>query len=455
MKRILILFLFISSLMQAQYAIKGTVNPVKKYSWVLLYKVEGARQVFIKNTQVKKEVQKVNGKDLTVGSFEFELPADAKTGSYRITYDLQKNGFVDFLFNQENVTISFNPDDVQGSTVFQESKENQLFSRFTNDISLAQYKVDSLQVAYLKNPSTTSETAYKNAVLNVQKVQKGYVKTSEGTLAHHFIKATDRYNAPEVAKNSRQYLDGVVTHFFDKIDFSNTNLYNSSFLIDRIADYVFYMNYSENVDTQKKLYQKAAGIAIGKVSDMKFKADVIEFLISQFAAVKNADMVDFLFANHFDKLPKENQNTKFKEKTLSALGVAIGRIAPDFSWEENGKQMSLSSLKDGLNYLLIFYSTECPHCISEVPKVYEFLKGKTKTKVVAFAMESSDKTWLGYQKTLPGWHHVLGLGKWENTTARTYQINSTPTYFVLGMDKKIIANPDKLEDLKLVLDALN
>ena len=35
------------------------------------------------------------------GSFEFTLPTDAKTGSYRVTYDLQNNGYVDFLFNKE------------------------------------------------------------------------------------------------------------------------------------------------------------------------------------------------------------------------------------------------------------------------------------------------------------------------------------------------------------------
>ena len=90
-----------------------------------------------------------------------------------------------------------------------------------------------------------------------------------------------------------------------------------------------------------------------------------------------------------------------------------------------------------------------------VNQLFEFMKDKTNTKVIAFAMETDDKAWLKYKNTMPGWHHVLGLGKWENKIARTYQVNSTPTYFVLGMDKKIISNPEKLEDLKLVLEQLN
>jgi thioredoxin-related protein len=137
------------------------------------------------------------------------------------------------------------------------------------------------------------------------------------------------------------------------------------------------------------------------------------------------------------------------------MQIAIGKVAPDFSWEENGQNMSLSSLKDGQSYLLIFYSTGCSHCLREVPQVYEFMKNKTKTKVIAFAMETTDETWKNYVQNLSGWHHVLGLNKWENEIARTYQVRSTPTYFILGMDKKIIATPDTIEEVKTILEGLN
>ena len=441
--------------MSAQYSIKGSMHPVKKYSWALLYKVEGARQVFIKNTQIKKERQKKDGKTITVGNFEFELPADAKAGSYRVTYDLQQNGFVDFLFNKEDVAFSFNPGDTDATTVFSKSKENQLYSKFISDISFAQYKIDSLQVAFLRSPTKSNQAAYKESVANLNRIQSSYTKSSEGTLVHHFIKATDRYNSPEVAKSSEEYLNGVISHFFDKIDFSSPYLYNSSFLVDRVADYVFYMNYSKDVKKQEALHKKAVDVVIGKVADIGFKADVIEFLISQFSAIKNASLVDYLLNNHFKKLPQQNQNAEFKKRIVEEMGIAVGRTAPDFSWTENGKKMSLSKLNDGQSYLLIFYSTECPHCIREVPQVFDFMKGKNNTKVIAFAMETSDATWKNYKKRLPNWHHVLGLGKWENKTAKKYQINSTPTYFVLGADKKIIANPEQLKDLKEVLKELN
>ena len=447
MKKIIVLFLFISAFSYAQYAIKGTMSPIENSSWVLLYKIEGTKQIFVKNTQVRKE-----GK---TGFFEFSLPTDAKVGSYRIKYSMKRDGFMDFLFNKENIAFEFNPKDLENTIVFHESKENQIYISFLKKIYTAQYTLDSLQSEYFRNPSSLIKEAYIRSLGNFQKIEKEYIQASKEKLVNHFIKASLRYNSSEIFERPVDYISSSITHFFDHIDFSNKTLYNSTFLFDKISEYVVSLNVAANPAQKEEFYKKASKAAIEKSTTISFKTDVINYLISQFAEIKNAVLVDHLFANYFDKLPKENQNIKLKNKILAQLRIAIGRVAPDFSWTENGKELRLSSLKDGLSYVLIFYSTGCSHCLREVPEIFDYMKSKTNTKVIAFAMETSAKTWTNYQLKMPGWHHVLGLGKWENTTARTYQINSTPTYFVLGMDKEIISIPKTLDDLKLVLRELN
>ncbi|CAI8397380.1 MAG: Thiol-disulfide oxidoreductase ResA [Flavobacterium sp. SCGC AAA160-P02] len=447
MKKILVLFFFISTLSYAQYSIKGVMQPAEKFSWVLLYKIEGAKEIYVKNTQVKKE-----GK---LGVFEFILPSNTKVGSYRIRFAMKKNGFIEFLFNKENIEFEFNPKDPENTISYKKSKENKLFNSFFTDISSIQFKIDSLQKVYFKKPDNITKESYKIWVDRLQKTKKEYLQKSQKTLVYQFVKAGDRYNSPKILENPEEYHSTSLDHFFDHIDFSNKVLYNSSFLIKKILDYVFQINYSENIEIQKKQYRKASKIVLNKIKELPFKADIIELLISQFAAIKNAEMVDHLLVDYFDRLPIENQNSLFKKNILAKMSIAIGRIAPDFSWEENGKQLRLSELKDGLNYLLIFYSTECSHCLREVPEVFEFMKGKVNTKVIAFAMETSEKTWLNYHHKMSGWHHVLGLEKWRNPIARAYQINATPSYFILGMDKKIISTPQSIEDLKLVLEQLN
>ena len=90
MKKIIVFFLLISSLSYSQFKVRGTMSPTENSSWVLLYKIEGTKQIFVKNTQVKKEAEK--------GFFEFSLPNEAKPGTYRIKYSMKRNGFIDFFF---------------------------------------------------------------------------------------------------------------------------------------------------------------------------------------------------------------------------------------------------------------------------------------------------------------------------------------------------------------------
>jgi len=58
MKKIIVFFLLISSLSYSQFNIRGTMSPTENSSWVLLYKIEGTKQIFVKNTQVKKKLKK-------------------------------------------------------------------------------------------------------------------------------------------------------------------------------------------------------------------------------------------------------------------------------------------------------------------------------------------------------------------------------------------------------------
>ena len=442
MKKLFFLFAFVSTFAQAQYKISGTLKPADKHTYVLLYKIEGARQLFVKNTTIKE------------GKFNFELDNTIKSGSYRVTYDTQNGGFLDFLYNKEDVVFTFNPSDAENTVQYQKSTENNKYKEFLTAISIVQYKTDSLQIDYLKNPNESTKTIYKASVENIKKIQKSFIESSKGMLVYDFIKATDRYNAPEIAKTSNAYLNGVLSHFFDNVDFENKVLYNSSFLTQRITDYVFYMNASDDKPTQETLHKNAVDKVLSLIINPIFKKDVIEFLTHQFTASKNVILVDYILKTHFEKLPKENQNTAFKTKILANLAAEIGRIAPDFSWKENEKIKTLSKLNNGKNYVLIFWSTSCPHCTREIPQLHQFLQDKPNIKVISFAMENDATIWNEFKVNLTGWHNALGLGKWENKTARTYQVYSTPSYFVLDTDKKIIAKPEELKDVINFISAL-
>ena len=263
-----------------------------------------------------------------------------------------------------------------------------------------------------------------------------------------FIKATLRKNSTSVFSRVDDYMNHMKSTFFDGIDFANKNLINSSFLTDRILDYIFYLNHSEKQRVQQELYRNATKEVLAKITDLSYRQNVIEFLTDQFQVARNVEMVDHLLNDYYKKLPQQFQDQKFIEEKLTSLATEIGRMAPNFSWQENGKRIDLKSLADGDQYVLVFYSTTCSHCLREIPQLHAYMQSKPNVKVIAFALENDRIGWDSYIGTLPGWHHVLGLEKWQNKTARTYQVNATPSYFVLNKDKKIIAKPDAINDVK-------
>lgn len=452
-KKILPILILISSISYAQHTIKGVLSPNIDTDWLILYRIEGTKQVFVNNTTIKKDSIEISGKNEAVGSFEIKLPSYAKSGTYRATYRLEGASFVDFIYNKEDVSFIFNPDYPQESIAFTTSIENNFYKKYMNDISTVQRKLDSIQVAVLRNPALDLTENYKEALNNVNVIQTKYIDLAKDKYVAPFIKASARMNPTEILTSVNEYLINIKSTFFDHLDFSNKTLVNSSFLTNRILDYVFYINYSEDIEQQQVLYKNSIETVLSKIKSKPYQRDIIQFLIEQFESSKNLEIIDYLFEYHYKKLPLEIQNSKFVTEKQALFAAEIGRIAPDFSWTENGKNLKLSSLNDAETYVLVFWSTACSHCLREIPQLHSYMKEKPSMKVIGFALENDAFVWETYTKNnLQGWHNVLGLEKWKNKTARTYQVFSTPSYFILDRNKKITAKPNAIKDVKELLD---
>lgn len=455
LKKILPFIILISSISYAQHTIKGSMSPKIETDWLILYKLEGTKQVFINNTTIKTDSIIISDAKQAVSSFEIKLPASAKAGTYRATYKLEGAGFVDFVYNKEDVSFIFNPEYPKQSIAFLASSENKLYSDYITDITKVQQKLDSIQIAVLQNSDLDLKEDYQNTLKKVDSVQTNYRNLAQDKYIAPFVKASARSNPKEILSTPNDYLDNIKNSYFNRLDFTEKALVNSSFLTNRILDYIFYINYSEDEAEQQVLYKKSIEIVLSKIKNINYKRDIIEFLIEQFEASKNLNIIDYLFEEQYGKLPLNLQNNQFKEEKKVLFATEVGRIAPDFSWQEKGRNLKLSTLNDSENYVLVFWSTSCSHCLKEIPELYGYMKTRTKMKVIAFALEKDAYVWETYTNSnLNGWHNVLGLNKWQNKTARTYNINATPTYFVLDKNKKIIAKPNEFVDVKAFLEKM-
>lgn len=454
-KRLLALLIFATSIANAQYTIKGTMTPPDKGDWVTLHKLQGVKPKYISNSTIKLDTVVISGEKQVLGRFELKLPENALPGEYRVTYRNKGAGFVDFIFNKEDVEFIFNPQFPDESVVFTRSRENKVFKEYENTANTIQKEIDSLQLEYIKNPNKDTKRAYKKAVSKLKDTQESYLNKSEGMLVNSFIKASERYNASSVTDNMEEYVTNVKENYFKGIDFESKDLYNSSIIIDKISDYVLFLNYSDDQPTQKKLYKESIDVVMDKLSKDTLKKDIVEFLVTTFTEKRDSEIVDWLFAKYYRKLPAEMQDNDFKRKKLGLLTASVGRLAPNFSWKEDGATKTLAELNDGENYLLIFWSTACPHCVRDVPELHKMMQEYKNVSVVSFAVEDKEDDWKQFVINLPYFHNAIGTHpdyKWDNKTVKAYNLLETPTFFILDSNKRILAMPESLDNIKSFFD---
>ena len=134
--------------------------------------------------------------------------------------------------------------------------------------------------------------------------------------------------------------------------------------------------------------------------------------------------------------------------------TSLGNEAPDFSFNvtKEGKtgNRNLSELKGYKNYIIVFWNSNCSHCLEEIPKLYDFYKTfqKDSVKIIAIALEDDNSHWEDLIADYPEFINIYGKGKWDNTIAKEYGVRSTPTYYVLDKDKRIVSKPEHFDALE-------
>jgi thiol-disulfide isomerase/thioredoxin len=441
-KKLLMALLFISLGVQSQNSLTGIVSPENDLvTRVILYQLKGTQQVYISNSKIDND------------QFKLEIPKGTSAGMYRLSFSPEVFGFVDFIFNQENISLKFDSRNLSNSVEFLTSEENIIYANYFAETLKVQQKLDSLQIAFFglkdKKQDEITIDLYKKTLRDYANIQNQYEEKSEGKLANNFIKTTQKYFAPTLFVSPQEYLNSVKQHYFDFIDFENSTLKNATFFGEKAIEYVFYLNVSDDLQVQNALYKNAIGEIMQKTGENnEVKSDILTSLIYAFEQFENMAMTGFVIDEFYSKLPANFIDEALVDEMRSKIKLAIGNKAPEITWEENGVQKKLSELNVADNYILVFWSTTCSHCLQEIPKLYEFSLGNGAIHVVAVALEDNNKDYVPFAKKLTSWTNILGLGKWENEMAKEYIINSTPTYFILDKDKKIIGKPEHFEDVK-------
>jgi thiol-disulfide isomerase/thioredoxin len=213
---------------------------------------------------------------------------------------------------------------------------------------------------------------------------------------------------------------------------------------------VFHLNQAENKQTADELQKKAIMTVKAKLAEERILEEKFyKSLIYTYLDTDNVELVKFVL-EQYKTLPKENRDHAFLGKTTYSLKTTVGSQAPDLNWKENGMDQNLYNLSRSDYYIVAFFSSTCSHCQKEMPVFHDFIKEIDNVKVLAIGLE--DEKLLDSYKSLtaPFTDFTLVLEKegWESKKARDYGVTAIPAYFVLDANKKIIAKPEDIEELK-------
>ncbi|WP_452219706.1 TlpA family protein disulfide reductase [Lacinutrix salivirga] len=442
-KKLLFLFAILPSITFAQHTIKGTFTPANQFKFAFLYRVTAETSLFVNNADVNED-----------GTFTIDMPENTEPGTYRIVYAQPQDEYnFDFIYNNEDVELAF---DLDKGLSFITSKENKLYDSYLKSKALV-----NKQIRNYYGTKNESEKDFKKIFKILEDTQNEFEKAAEGTMALEFIKALRPY-IPSEREDVATFAGHIKSNYFKNIDFGNKTLQNSNFLISNAIKYVAgYVNnnnvdasYIENIDTLVN--------AIG--DNPKVKKVILKILWNQFADVNqtNEAAANHIASNYLLKLLSNSENDReFANQIIAFKNSSIGEVAPDFPVEIKDKDdkvvvTKMSKLDSAEQYLIIFWSTTCSHCLEELPLLKEYTASlpNNKLKVIAVALDDAYYRWSDMRYDYPDFIHVFGEGKWDNEIGNNYNVTATPTYFVLDKNKKIINKPYDFEAFKNYLDKL-
>ena len=438
-KKLFFLFLSLPMLALAQHTVKGNFSPAQDFEFVILYKVTPTNSEYISNASVNE-----------AGDFEFQLDSTHTAGMYRLVYALpqEENNF-DIIYNaKEDIEFNYN---TETGIDFVNSIENKLITSYTHSMGIVSGSIGN----FFRQQST--DTLALHTIFTTQKqTQQEFEKAAEGTIALNFIKANKPY-IPDDFQDIKTYIGNLRTHFFNEIDFNNEILQSSNFLIERTLNYVFGMteNGADEIATYKTNVDDVV-TAMGSAEDL-IKLTLLKVLWQQMADANVEVVANYITDEYLLDLATKLEDHDLVHEVNLYKNLSIGAVAPDFDFElevEGKKQtVKLSEYDVAEQYVVVFWSSTCGHCLKEIPQLYKYMETKEEgqLKVIAIGLEDEPFRWRSETFDYPNFVHVLGLGKWDNEIGNAYNVQSTPSYFVLDKDKKINAKPYDFEALKKVL----
>jgi len=438
------------------YTISGSIEGLQDTSVILAYYFGGKQYA-------TDTAQSVNG------SFTFKGEKELKGGMYLVVLPNQQ--YFDIIVSENRFSFSTKLDDLVGSMIFKNSKENTPFYTYLRFITQMQKEVTPIRQKMEETKGKEKENLQviaRGIDDKVKNYRANFIKENADVFFTKIVQATTEIEIPESPLDSTGNPDKTFPyrfykkHFWDNIDFSDQRMLRTPIFFNKMDQYLDKLtakhpdsiNVSADVlvnlsRANGEIFQYVVSYITSTYERSKIMGmdAVFVHMVENYYITKQCDWVD------------STQLVKIADRAQKIAPNLIGREASEFvdiygrpfMKDTSGITHTLQELK--ANYtVLVFFGPTCGHCKKEMPKIKHNVDSLViagiDIKTFAVATEFDKKEWkkfINTQKT-GDWLNVADINHDDegNPVASSdwrdkYDIYSTPVIYLLDKNKKILA----------------
>lgn len=391
----------------------------------------------------------------------------------------------------QQYTLETDTADFINTLSFKGSEENKIFLDFQRFMVALRKEADSLQVLLKK---TDNKAEKENLLAQSKKINETRVSYIEKIDSDHpdlfvarFLKATLDIVVPDPPRDaSGNIIDSTWqyyyyrNHYFDNFDISDPRLLRTPLYEEKLMNYITkvvpQIPDSLNVEIDK-LIEKSR-------SDSNLFRYMLITLFNYFGKSNymGMDAVQIHIAEKYYLTESWWSEPKFiddlKERVEKTKPLLIGKIAPDIELVSIPAEHFMKAEKDtvmkkfphaGLHFnlhqveadylVLVFWESDCGHCKTAIPKLYEIYEKSFKEKgikVLAVSTlfgEEGKVKWVDFVNANKLYDWINAWNPYSYEYKITYDILTTPQIFILDKNKKIIAKRIAVEQVEDIINA--
>lgn len=380
--------------------------------------------------------------DSLVGGIYMLLPTDMRS-------------FNEVLLNNgDDISVEITSAVSPNKISFKNSPENNHFQEYQQYLVGYGEKLGALnsELAAAKTKADSTPIMERRQALGKELItyRRGLVQKYSGSLLANILNALEVPEIPPAPKDAKGKTDSsfayryLKAHFWDSFNFKDERLVHTPIYDAKLDEY-----FNNLVIPVPDSVNKEADWLLAQTRGQKQLFNYTLSWITQFAERSKIMGMDASFVHLVEKYYARGDATwlpdssvqKYLDRIAKIGPNMIGKLAPDLTMKTvDGKSIKLSDVKAKYT-VLVFYSPDCGHCITEMPKLDSMyravLKGKG-TKIFAVRTETPEKTWKDFIQK----HHLEDwINVWdpENTSGyrSKYDVYSTPVIYLLD-ERKII-----------------